>query len=188
MQPTPDQLANWTERLADEDDRPSFNALFGAFYERLVRFALHYAPPKENAEEVVQDVFVTLWERRRTLREVQNLRAYLFAMTRNGCFQHLRRARPDLRSLDDLDGHETPSPAPDPEGLLLAHETEQAVERAIGQLPPRCRMIFQLVREQGLSYREAAEVLGLSPRTIEAQMGIALRKLVEALQPAAPGR
>lgn len=180
MQPTPEQIAHWAKRLADEDHRPSFAALFEAFYAQLVRFAFAYAPPKENAEEVVQDVFLTIWERRRTLPDVQNLRAYLFAATRNRCFRQHRRYPFDFVSLGEPDALHTTT-APDPEYLLVATETQRAVERAVAALPPRCRLIFQLVREQGLSYREAAEVLDLSPRTIEAQMGIALRKLSEAL-------
>ncbi|MBC7890925.1 MAG: RNA polymerase sigma-70 factor [Sphingobacteriaceae bacterium] len=183
MKPTLDQLTDWIRRIAGDDPRSAFRALFEAFYPELLRFALFYVRQKEVAEELVQDVFVKIWQRRHFLPGVQNLRSYLFTATRHHCLNHLQKAVVPLVSLDELPSETALKDNFHPENALLLEETRHVIQGAIDHLPPQCRLIFNLVREQGLSYREVAEVLELSPRTVESQMGIALKKLAAALRP-----
>jgi len=183
MRPTPDQLTDWIRRIAGDDPRSAFRALFEVFYPQLLRFALFYVRQKEVAEELVQDVFVKIWQRRHFLPSVQNLRSYLFTATRHHCLNQLQKAALPLVSLDELPSEAVLTDDFHPENAFLLEETRLGIQGAIAQLPPQCRLIFSLVREQGLSYREVAEVLDLSPRTVESQMGIALKKLAAALRP-----
>lgn len=183
MKPTRDQLTDWIKRIAGEDSRTAFKSLFEAFYAELLRFALFYVRQKETAEELVQDVFVKIWQRRHFLPGVRNVRSYLFTTTRNQCLNHLQKTGPRGGTpLDDLPADQVPLTAFDPQRALELSELQRQVEVAVAQLPPRCRLIFTLVREQGHSYRDVAELLHLSPRTVEVQMGIALRKLSDSLR------
>lgn len=157
----------------------AFEAIFWAYYKPLCRFALRYVPTGEIAEELVSDVLTRLWQDRHTLDVRFSLRAYLFAAVKNTCLNHLKSqfARHPPASDDSPEALAAGAHAPAPHAALEYAELERLIEAGIGQLPPACRTIFSLSRKAGLSYEEIAGSLGISKKTVKAQMGIALRKL-----------
>jgi RNA polymerase sigma-70 factor (ECF subfamily) len=138
------------------------------------------------AEELVQEVLLNLWRRREALAPAEALGPYLVRATRNRALNHLRHLHVERRDAVHAAGA-TVTPAAGP-GRAVAGELARALEEAVAALPPRCREVFVLSRARGLSYGEIAEALGISVKTVEAQMGRALRSLRERLAPWLPGR
>ncbi len=165
--------------MARQDDQRAFGQLFECFYPELMRFALFYLKSQETAEELVQDVFLKIWQMRAMLLTVFNFRAYLFTTTRNHCLNHIQKQKPVFIPFDDSFSADT---ADNPQQGMELQETQQRITAAVEGLPPQCRLVFQLVKEQGFSYKEVAELLSISPRTVETQIGIAVRKLAASLQ------
>ncbi len=157
----------------------AFEALFHEYHAALCAFAYRYLEARDLAEEIVQEVFLFVWERRASWQVRTTVRGYLFTAVRNAAVSYLRHERvarrrePEVRELLVAAAS---IPDPEPGG-----ETFAAVQQAIGRLPARCRLVFTLHREQGLTYAEVAEVLAISPRTVEVQIGRALKALRVAL-------
>ena len=173
-------------------DNHNFEEIYLNYFPRLLRFAQEYVP-MEDAKNITQDVFITLWERRGDLKIHINIATYLFILIKNRCLDHLRRQKHaeegkkkiqetftyeqqmKLYSLEALD-----------HSLTSDSDIEQIITRAIDSLPPRCREIFILNKIDGKKYREIADELHISVSTVENQMSIALRKLREYLKDYTP--
>jgi RNA polymerase sigma-70 factor (ECF subfamily) len=168
------------ERIA-LSDQSAYRELFGLFYDRLFRLALIITKSRELSEEIVSDVFIGLWRNREKIAEIENLTVYLYVAIKNTSLNYLSRlTKTSIINIEDLD-FEPVQPFADPEEALITKEMNARISQAIQSLPPRCRIIFKLVKEDGLTYREAAEVLHLSVATIDNQLVIALKKLSAAL-------
>ncbi|MBI4502016.1 MAG: RNA polymerase sigma-70 factor [Gemmatimonadetes bacterium] len=150
------------------------DSLFRSYYARLVAVAESMLRERAAAEDVAQDVMVELWRRRESIVLETSLRAYLFRAVRNRALNHIRHQRvaprADLEAAADLAGA-----AADRD--VMEGELNAALRAAVGDLPDRCREVFELSRVQGLKYAEIAETLGISIKTVEAQMGKAIRVL-----------
>jgi RNA polymerase sigma-70 factor (ECF subfamily) len=138
------------------------------------------------AEEVVQDVMLEMWRRRETLSLDESLRAYLFRAAHNRALNHLRHERVKQRRMPYLAGESVS--APTAHLRLVEEEIDEALHQAVRALPERCREVFELSRVHGLKYAEIASALDISVKTVEAQMGKALRVLREQLAPWLPER
>jgi len=162
-------------------DEGAFDAVFREWYPVLVRVAAAILHDMDAAEEVAQDVMHELWRRAHIMDAGTTLRGYLLRAARNRALNHIRhqRVRRDTRGDVEALYHE-PVRADQP---VVAGELAEAVRRAVAELPPRCREVFELSRTDGLRYAEIAEALGISEKTVEAQMGKALRVLRERLAP-----
>lgn len=168
-------------RIALYDDEPAYKEIFFTFYKALVRFAASFLDDKDSAEEVVSDVMMKIWERRKTLNTIDNLRVYLYISTRNTALNYLAKQRKNaLVSLDTV-SIDYPSPTLNPEQLMITAEMMRRIHNAVNALPPRCKLVFQLVKEDGLPYKEVAQILNISIKTIDNQLAIALRKISEAI-------
>jgi RNA polymerase sigma-70 factor (ECF subfamily) len=164
-----------------KDDQLAYRELFEYYYHRLFGLAMVITKSRELSEEIVSDVFIALWRRRSHAVEIENLRLYLYVAIRNTAYNYLERlTKTATIPLDQVD-FEPSLPFANPEQAYVTKEMNQRLQRAIEALPPRCRMIFRLIREDGLSYKEAATLLNLSVGTIDNQLVIAVRKLSQAL-------
>ena len=160
------------------------------YFIRLFRFCFSIVHLKEPAEEIVHDVFVKLWEKTTngTLARngprshvITNPRLYLYIAVKNRALNYLRdNAHGAIEELSERCDQHINFNA-DPESLLLGAEALQRLRTAINQLPPRCKLIFSLVKEDGLKQKDVARLLDLSVKTVEAQLSIALQKLAAAL-------
>lgn len=160
-------------------DPEAFEALFHQYHAPLCAFAYRYLEARDLAEEIVQEVFLFVWERRETWQVRTTVRGYLFTAVRNAAVSYLRHERVVRRRAPEV--REVLVAAASVPETEPGGETIAAVQQAIGRLPARCRLAFTLHREQGLTYTEVAEVLAISPRTVEVQIGRALKALRLAL-------
>ena len=171
------------EQIAVFGDQNAYKKLFLAFYKDLNRFAFSFVKSNETAEEIVLDVFVNLWKNRIRLLEIEKLKVYLYVAVKNLSIKHItRNNRNDLISLDELSvGILSAGNYANPEEIFISTETAAAIHRAVQKLPPRCKIIYKLVREDGLRYKEVADILQLSVKTIDAQMTIATKKICQSI-------
>ena len=160
-------------------DADAFDAIFRAHYARLTGMAESMLSDRGTA-----DVMLELWRRRETLAIETTLKGYLVRAVRNRALNHIRHQKV-VRRAEPLAAAEV-APVPSPDRDLGLAEIETAVRSAVAELPPRCREVFELSRVQGLSYAEIAETMEISVKTVEAQMGKALRSLREKLTPWLP--
>jgi RNA polymerase sigma-70 factor (ECF subfamily) len=162
-----------------QGDEAAFDAIFRAQYPSLVGMAEGMLRSRAVAEEIVQDVMLELWRRRQSLPVEESLRAYLFRAARNRALNHLRHSRVEREGQPHA-----ASPAAEPArapSTLVEEEIDVALRDAMNDLPDRCREVFELSRVHGLRYTEIASALGISVKTVEAQMGKALRILRDRL-------
>ncbi len=164
-------------RIALFNDEPAYKQLFFLFYNPLKRFACSFLHSRESSEEIVSDVFIKLWEKRKTLAEIENLRVYLYISTKNTALNYLdKQKRLPFTGFTDTE-MEFPSTALNPEEQMITAEMMKQIRNAVNALPPRCRLVFKLVREDGLPYKEVADILNISIKTIDNQLAIALKKI-----------
>jgi len=160
----------------EKNDGRAFEEFFNVLYPRFYRYAFLYLKSDVLCEEVVSDVFIKLWNARQKLNKVKQLEFYFFRSVKNQALTYLKRNANQPFELTEyifsglIDYRE-------PENLLIAAELAEKIEQAISSLPNKCEAIFRMVREDGLSYKYVAELLDISPKTVENQMNIALKKL-----------
>jgi len=171
------------QKAIQAGDEQSLARLYSLFSRRLHHFARIITRSPETAEEIVEDVFVKLWSNRHKIDEIRNLTVYLYVAVKNRSLNAVSQQASALlhAPFDDL-LIETGPLAPDPYSLLVTAEMMQKMHAAVEALPPRCKMIFKLVREDGLRHKEVAEILNIAVNTVDVQMAIAIKKICTALQ------
>ena len=181
-QHTTAQLRELQIGVANEDET-AFTQLYLHFGKKLIHFALSLVRSKEIAEEITEDVFVKLWANRHQITEIENLTVYLYVAVKNRSLNALsQKAKELIASPFDYLDTALDEFAADPYDILITSEMMASMQHAIDDLPPRCKMIFKLIREDGLRYKEVADILNISVNTIDAQMAIAVKKICTALQ------
>lgn len=164
-----------------------FDRIYNIYYPKLVRFANTYLLSFSDSENIVQDIFLRLWENRDQIPCSGSINAYLFTVVKNRCVDTLRTVKKErFCNLSGIEQQELnlklyALEAFDENGFTLS-ELERIIQEAILSLPDRCREIFLLSRMEGLTYKEISERLEISTNTIEGQMSAALRKLRVALK------
>lgn len=156
-------------------DKAAFESLFRAFYPRLVQYAHKILQDRDEAEEMVQQVFITLWEQQQELNIHSSLKSYLYRAVHNRCLNSIEKAR--VRTLYAQETLANTSEEIQPLQSLQHNELQKEMARALDKLPEQCRRVFELSRYEGLKYAAIAEVLGISVKTVENQIGKALRIL-----------
>ncbi|QHW00200.1 RNA polymerase sigma-70 factor [Spirosoma endbachense] len=153
-----------------------FEAVFRQHYAPLCRYARQFLPDADDAEEEVQAMFLTLWEKRDGLLITISLKSYLFRAVHNRCLNRIKHfaIRDEHRQHTLYTGETT---AESPVQALLGDELSDRLQAAIGKLPEQCRLAFTLSRFEELKYQEIADQLGISVKTVENQIGKALRIL-----------
>lgn len=170
-------FSEWCQRIR-ASDRQAFETLFAATSHSLFRYALRLTQQADQAEDIVQDVFLRLWIKRATLDPNRSLRTLLYVMVRNLAFAQERTAVKRQALLSDMD---KPVTEPTPEEATQARLLGAHLRTWIQELPARRREAFQLSRFDGLSYEEIADVMGLSIKTVDNHIWKALRYLRQRL-------
>jgi RNA polymerase sigma-70 factor (family 1) len=164
-------------RIQYNDDELAFDELYKNNVVKLYRFAYSFLNDKESCEEIVNDVFIKLWTTRRQLGQIRNINVYLYVAVKNASLNHLRSVSSKrLREINFAEFFYFQL-STDPAQLLIGKELQQDILNAIHKLPPRCKLIFKMVKEDGLSCKEVAMILDLSDKTVFAQLAIVLKKL-----------
>lgn len=163
----------WIARVR-AGDRTAMAAMFDTYYAPLVAFAVRMTGSQDAAEDVVQDVFVRIWELRHDWHVTSRLAAYLCGSVRNGAMRETRH-----REVRERLAQWVPpmTAAPDPDGATRSTEIDAAVAAAIADLPTRCRAVYALRWYDQLTYPEIAHILGITIKAVEAQVTAALKRL-----------
>lgn len=169
-------------QIAVYEDAAAYKALFFNMFPSLQRFAFSILKSRQLAEEAASDVLMEVWVRRKKLQQVENLRLYLFTSVKNAALRKLKQENKSARfSIDELEV-EIASDDYNPEEVMRSSQLEQALHNAVQELPPRCKIIYKLAKEDKLRYAEIAELLGISVKTIDNQLSIALQKIAHTIR------
>jgi RNA polymerase sigma-70 factor (ECF subfamily) len=168
-------------------DESSFKAIFNFFYPRLYHFVHTYIPDDDLAENIVQDTFLTLWNKRRDLKPNSNLNAWLYTVARNHCLKKLRDDKSKevlfLFNLNELELEmNTEALASLDTSEFTFHEIERIIAHTLDTLPPQCRKIFELSRYENKKNKEIAEEMAISIKAVENQITKALKIFKDALK------
>jgi RNA polymerase sigma-70 factor (ECF subfamily) len=158
----------------------AFKDLFAREYNNLCRYALTYMQDSHLAEDIVQDTFIKVWEQKKEVIYSEQAKFYLVTAVRNNCISALRKQN----TRGEVYSETTPEGEPEPfitntQQREQQSEQQQKIADALNQLPPKCKEVFLLVKLHGMSYKQAAGALSLSVKTIENQMGKAIKTLRE---------
>jgi len=157
-------------------DEKAFSQLFDQYYPQMCFFAGKYLPDFDLARSVVQQVFVDLWVKREKISITRSVKSYLYNSTRNAAIDYLRKQKSAI-SLDQAkENFQVPF-----RNLIEESEVNDTINKAINELPEKCREVFVLCRHEGLKYSQIAERLNISVKTVEMQMGIAIKKMRNSL-------
>lgn len=170
------------DKITVDSDAKAFEKLFFVLNTKLIKFSELYVQQKEVAEEIVADVFVNLWSSRQALLHINNPETYIFIAVKNRSLNHLRKNMGvDLINHDDIliELVATGNPEEEMEKKELFFQLDQAID----SLPQQCKIIFQLVKEEGMKYKEVSEILNISHKTVQTQVVRALKKLSVEMSP-----
>lgn len=174
-----DIISEWVTALK-EDDAKAFDHLFGQYSKRLYYFALGYLKSKEEAEEIVQEVFYKIWQNRKSLNPELSFKAYIFKIAYRKINEVFRKV-----SQEQLFRHELVDVFLESDNNLDErtdyHSLLELVDSITNNLPPRQKDIFIKRKQQGLSVNEIAEILNIAPKTVENHLTEALKKIKSGL-------
>lgn len=167
-----------------KNNKSDFSRVYSIYFPKLVRFAREFVLSTEDAENIIQDIFIYLWEHQELLDTLTNLNAFLFTLVKNKCIDQLRhrklleRKREEFKTVLDKEIQlKLYALQQFDENALSNEDIEIILNNAINSLPEKCRKVFILSRMEGLKNREIAERLNISAKTVENQMTTAIRKL-----------
>mgnify|MGYP000710110660 FL=1 len=164
------------------DGRGAFERFYNLYYDQVFRFAYYCLGEKEACKAVVSDVFFSIWKSKARLKEIDNIDTYLYITVRNEALRHIARSNSVNKiQMDQLYSFE-PEEEATPEGMLESQEMRELFNLAIDELPEKCRLIFLMIREEGLSTKEVAKILSIQESTVRVQMKIAVEKLIKRLK------
>ena len=166
--------------IINANDQKAFQKLYYNLLEKLLKLSIGITKCRESSEEIIEDIFVKIWSMRKEKKDIKNIDAFLSISVRNRSVDFLRKksriTTTDILTCGDL--RTMSNPLDDME----YHELKIKVDQAIHTLPPKCKKVFELVRMFGLSYKEAATEMSISPKTVENQLRIAVGKILEHLK------
>lgn len=167
-------------KAISDSDNQAFRALFDRYYKLMLGTAINIIKDVDAAKDAVQEVFLQLWKKRDSLNINSSLESYLKRAAINRCLNAINREK---RFEDEEVLHTHVESSPDAQEILEAKDMEQIIDRALQKVPERSRIIFKMKRQEGLSLKEIAEQLDISPKTVENQITKALKILKEAVEP-----
>lgn len=178
---SPEEIKVIQKKIGLEDDQQAYGQLYIACMPYLLKFANSIIKNHQLAEEIVSDVFIKIWQNRQDIARIENLKLYLYVSTKNTALNYLaRHFRKEIISLEEMSTNINMSPY-NPEQLMITSEAVRKINDEIQKLPPRCKLIFKLVKEDKLKYNEIASLLNISVKTIDNQMATALKKISSAI-------
>lgn len=177
---TEQEVRRYLRKMGEQDSQTAFREFYDMTYDRLFRIAYYYTRHEEWAQEIVLDVFLKLWERRKQLLDIANIEDYCFVLVKNASLNYIEKEERRSVSSGDLLPDEAGQDA-SPEEVLISEELFARYVKALDRLPERCREVFIRIREEKQTYAQVAEELGISTKTVDAQLQKATARLKEML-------
>jgi RNA polymerase sigma-70 factor (family 1) len=167
--------------LLADGDSDAFAKFYDIYFHKVYQFTGYFIKSEDICEEIVSDVFLTLWMNREKITEIENIEAYLYTITRNKAYNYLQKIARDPYFTTDfpMEISETNN---NPEEIILLEELNKVIKSSIDELPEKCKLVFLMSREEGLRYQDIAQILSISEKTVNAQIVTALKKLHVALK------
>lgn len=170
-------ISNLISRIANENDEKAFRYFFEFFSGRMLQFAQIILKNNDLAEDVVMEVFAGIWEKREKLPQIKNLSNYLYVLVKNKSLDYIRKNKyfikvdPSNNNICErvINQH--------PEKVFLDNELLENINKAILNLPKKSRLVYRLLKEEGLSYHEAAKLLNISYKTIDNHIALAMHRI-----------
>jgi len=162
------------------DDQMAFQQLFEKYAERIYYFSMRYIKNKEEAEEIAQEVFVRVWLRRHDLKEELSFSSYIFMIAKNALIDTIRRKQKETIFQDNIKPN-TELYSSSSSDSMEYKELSTLIDKSIKDLPLKRKQIYQLSREEGLTYKQIAEKLNISIKTVETHMRLALQQLKKSV-------
>jgi len=168
------------QKIASEDN-DAFRIFYDRYYLRVYQYSSYFVQSQQLIEEIVSDVFCAIWQNRKKNTEIKNFEGYLYSITKHRAFYYIKQE--NRLSTDEIQQvpHDLMKHNETPEIMAIDEEINSALQKAINELPERCRIIFLMAREEGLKYREIAKLLSISEKTVNAQMVLAIKRLTKKL-------
>jgi len=164
--------------------RSNFEKIYSVYFPKLVRFAREFVLSTEDAENIIQDIFIYLWEHQEVLKSISNLNAFLFVLVKNRCIDFIRQKKLQEQKREEFESVTKKefklkiyALQQFDENALSVNDIEAILNEAINSLPEKCREIFSLSRMEALTHKEIAERLNISTKTVENQITTAIKKL-----------
>ena len=170
------------EQIAIFRNEGAYKQLFLHFYKGLVRFTDTYVRQNEVAEEIVSDAMLKVWTMKEGLLGVHNLKVYLFTAVKNAAINYLIKNRNYTTWDIDNIAPETFVSYLTPEQVTISRELKSDFAKAIRLLPPKCQMVYKLVREDSFTYKEVATIMEISENTVDRHLNIAMRRLADVFK------
>lgn len=167
--------------MALTDSQTALKSLYLAYFQRLMRFTKLYVSSSVEAEEIVSDTFLAVWNNRKSLLKVSNFDSYIYSIARHKAISYYRSIHIEQIELNEIPLDLFTQTDTTPEDDLISKERINQLNKAIDALPAKCKMAFKLVREDKLKYKEVAEILDISIKTLEAHLANAVKKLRDSL-------
>lgn len=168
-------------RLALNDSEEALRDLYGLYFDKLVRFIHLYIQSRNSVEEIVSDVFLSIWVNRKELVNIQNFDAYLLTIARNKAISHFRKEEKYYTVSNEYPSDLYFNTETTPEDDYISQELIKKFNNAINALPPQCKVAFKLIREDKMKYKDAALILNISIKTLEAHITKATKILRKVL-------
>ena len=169
-------------RKVAADDRRAFRSFYDAVYPLAYRFIHYFLPNRTDCEEVVSEVFFIFWKERRSLADKNDLKAWIYTVCRNEAYHYIKQMERVVNvSIDDMPVKLMVERG-DVEGAMIEEEMIEVYNRAVMELPERCKLVFLMVREEHLKHKEVAQILQIAEGTVEQQMNIAIHKIVDTVK------
>jgi len=172
---------NIFEKFVIRKDQDTFTHLFEHYFNRLFQFAMTMVKSEILAEEIVLDIFTKLWGKREDLKKITNIKAYLYIAVRNSAITAIRAKKKVVFEIFDSATVPLADYQLSAENELIEEEMFNDLNEAVKSLPEKCKIIFKLIREDGLNRNEVADILGISVKTVDNQIAIAVRKIADQL-------
>lgn len=176
-----ERLKVLVREIAVEGSRRAYQQIFDLLFLPLMNFARPIVGSRETAEEIASDVLLMVWEQRDQLTGVANIRYYAFVAAKNRALNARKKKGLNIVSLDEID-FDIELDKSNPEAIFLHGELTSQLDYAIAKLPRQCKLVFKLVREEGFSYQETADMLSISTRTVNAHLVHATKRLAGVLK------
>jgi RNA polymerase sigma-70 factor (family 1) len=167
----------WIEQVANNNDERAFRRLFDLYYAPLVQYSTYITGSLSLSEEIVSEVFVNVWKNRLKLTGINNFKGYIYTSAKYKTIDYIRQSKNLIFFSVEKHDFEEYIVLDNPEDKFIEEEMTNRLDAAILKLPEKCRMIYRLVKEEQMKYREVAELLDISPKTVENQMIIAMKKI-----------